>query len=109
MLAAKFILRGEKNFAKIKEGGKRVKLSDLGVSFIKRTGPSLFGFIVPNKISKIAVERNKIKRAMKDSVREALPEIKDGITAVFVAYPSARMRTSKELAEETKEAIKSLL
>ena len=48
---------------------------------------SRFGFIVSNKISKKAVERNKIKRRLRDIVRRSLSETKSGYDIIIEAKP----------------------
>lgn len=48
-----------------------------------------FGFVVSKKFSKKAVERNKIKRRLRELVRTKLAEIKKGIDMIIVVMPGA--------------------
>jgi len=102
MLAGKFILTGKKEFAKVKESGRLVQSESFGVSYIKTGSQLKFGFIVSNKISNSAVKRNKIKRALKDGVRDFLSEFKTGITLVFFAKPKATLLTRLQIINEVK-------
>jgi ribonuclease P protein component len=102
MLSHKFILSGENNFKRVKDLGEKIRSRSLGASFIneEKDYESKFGFIVSNKISNSAVERNRIKRAMKEAVRKSLPQVKTGLTLVFFANQSATKQNSLDIEEE---------
>lgn len=48
---------------------------------------SRFGFLVSQKVSKKAVERNKIKRLLRETVSQNFSKIKPGKDVVVVALP----------------------
>ena len=48
---------------------------------------SSFSAVVPKKISKKAVERNKIKRRIRESLRKKLSQIQPGFKGIFIALP----------------------
>jgi ribonuclease P protein component len=48
---------------------------------------SRFGFIVSKKFSKKAVERNKIRRRLREIIRKKLPKIKKPIDLVVIVNP----------------------
>lgn len=75
-------------FSLIKENGKLIKTPFfLMISrFRQDLNPTRFGFIVSTKVSKKAVERNRIKRALRDAVRILKPQIKNGYDILFIAY-----------------------
>lgn len=43
-----------------------------------------FGFVVSKKISKLAVERNRVKRLLAEGVRKNLNLVKEGTRGVFL-------------------------
>ncbi len=110
MLAHKFVLTGESNFARLKELGRTVQSKSFGTSFIKEgDSPSKFGFIVSNKISGSAVERNRIKRAMKEGVRKSLPLIAKGLSIVFFAKTLAVRSESQDIEAEVKIVLQKII
>jgi len=48
---------------------------------------SRFGFIVSKKFSKKAVERNKIKRRLREIIKKELPRIKKPIDVIIIINP----------------------
>ena len=64
-----------------------------------------FGFIVSQKVSKKAVLRNKIKRRLRDIVRQNIAKIRKGIDAALIALPGLE----KKNFSETKETLNTLL
>jgi len=111
MLPHRYSLAQEREFARVKKEGKTLQSESFGASFIYEGEniPSKFGFIVSNKISKLAVERNRIKRAMKQGVRRALGEIGFGLLAVFFAKPTAVKSTSQEITAEVQNVITKIV
>ena len=47
--------------------------------------PSLFAFVVPNKVKKTSVGRHLIKRGMSSMVEKLLITIKPGFSVIFLA------------------------
>ena len=111
MLPHRYSLAQEREFARVKKEGKTLQSESFGASFIYEGEniPSRFGFIVSNKISKLAVERNRIKRAMKEGVRRMLEKVDFGFLAVFFAKPTATKRTGEEITNEVKEVITKII
>lgn len=81
---------------------------NFGLSVLKRgdENVSRFGFIVSNKISGDAVQRNRIKRALKSAVKYSLTEMGTGIDVVFLAKPSSLRKPTDLLILETKNALR---
>lgn len=46
-----------------------------------------FGIVVSNKVAKKATVRNKLKRRIREVIRQFLPDLKTGFDVVVVAYP----------------------
>ena len=76
-----------------------------GVLDRKDNEPSLFGFVISTKISKLAVTRNKIKRILSETVRLNYENIKDGYDIVFLLKPVAVKKESRQLVSETEAAL----
>lgn len=66
---------------------------------------SLFSFSASKKVSKIAVERNKLRRRGYSSIQYLLSRVKPGFFCVFVYKPSAKKASFNDLREQ----IESLL
>lgn len=63
-----------------------------------------FGIIVSTKISKKAVNRNKIKRRIREIIRQA--DIETGFDIVVVAKPEIINKNYQEIKEEIEELLK---
>lgn len=107
MLAREHTLKGAKNFSEIEKNGKVFQSESFGVAFLKRedSGVSQFGFIVSNKVSPDAVNRNRIKRALSEAVRQSLQEIKKGNNIVFLVKQAATRNSTDGLMKEVKFAL----
>lgn len=109
MLAKKFRLTEQKDFKKIQEEGRVHQFNSFGVAMLEKDGEeaSRFGFIVSTKIAKDAVDRNRFKRAMSESVRMNSTDIKNGFDVVFLAKTSIVRVPTSEIMKEVKEALKT--
>lgn len=59
-----------------------------------------FGFVISKKISKRAVDRNKIKRRLAESIKKHLNDFEKGIRIVFLAKKEILNKNIKEIEEE---------
>ncbi|OGM56209.1 ribonuclease P protein component [Candidatus Woesebacteria bacterium RIFCSPHIGHO2_12_FULL_46_16] len=107
MLARQFTLRETKNFERVEAQGKMFQSESFGLGFFNRedSEPSRFGFIVSTKISKEAVQRNRIKRALSEAVRYEMAYLKPGHDAVFLAKGVSTKKSTDALMHEVKEAL----
>ncbi len=67
---------------------------------MKVSGPSRFGFVISKKIDKRAVVRNKIKRLLRQAVRERLEKIPEGFDIVLVVRPNIVGKSYEEISLE---------
>lgn len=89
MLPKENRLKKEKEFETVFKGGRAVKGSNIFLKYLANgTDKTKVGFVVSKKVSKLAVERNKIKRRMREVVRLKKKEIKEGLSIIFIALPS---------------------
>ena len=80
--------------------GKRLRTKHLDVRILAspRFHPRV-GFVVP-KYGRTAVNRNRIKRQLREIVRTSILAVLPPVDVVIKAYPSAYSATSSFLAEE---------
>jgi len=63
------------------------------------------GIVVSKKISKKAVERNKIKRLLSEAIRRNLGEVKEGYRMVFLSKKEILGKSLGEIEEEVRRVI----
>lgn len=98
-----------KPFEKVFKKGKNWQTSFLGLKALKlknSLSATRFGWVVGLKVSKKAVQRNKLRRQLKAVVYELLPEIKPGFDIIVLAKPSALNQNYAELKKEMIELLK---
>jgi len=107
MIARKYILQGEESFERVQNQGKLVQSESFGLSFFSRKDKkdSKFGFVVSTKISKEAVARNRIKRAMSESIRYLMTEVRPGYDVVLLAKQSALRASTDKIMREVRESL----
>ena len=108
MLAKKNRLTGSKDFKAVEKDGKVFQFSTFGLVILDRkdNSPSRFGFIVSTKIAKDAVDRNRIKRVLSETIRTSMVDLKDGLDVVFLAKTSILKFPTDKVMKEVKIAIK---
>lgn len=108
MLASANKLTGSKNFEKVKEEGGLFQRKWFGISILDRKDkkPSRFGFIVSKKIAKEAVQRNRVKRALREAVRYSLSRIKPGYDVVFLTKKSILKKSTDDIMNEVRYSLK---
>lgn len=100
MLPAQHRLAKTTDIATVQSRGRRFFTPFFVAKFLSRPKePTRFAFIVSTKVSKRAVDRNRIKRLMRQTVRLTLLDFKPGDYAVIVK-PSVIKLTSSELKTE---------
>ena len=106
MLDKKNRLVKKKDFENVFKDGKGVKQRFLYVKY-KKSGLALsrFGIVAGKNFSKKAVERNKIRRRIREILRQKMADIRQGFDMVVVVLPGAENNYDK-LEEEIIKLLK---
>lgn len=84
MLSKKYLIP-KKDFSKILKKAKNLNSNNLYIKFIpNHKDYSQFSVVVPKKVEKLAVKRNRIRRIIKSEIYLHLSEIRKGY--YFVVY-----------------------
>ena len=107
MLAQIYSLKGEKIINEILKKGQKKQSENFGVFFVdrKNTGLPKFAFVISKKISKLAVNRNRVKRAMGESVRRNVPRVPKGYDFVFLAKKNIVNKSTDEIMKEVQDVL----
>ena len=101
MLPKENRLKKEKEFEAVFKGGRTLKGKSVFLRYlINGTDKTRIGFVVSKKISKLAVERNKVKRRMREIIRLKKKDIKEGLSIVIISLPSIKGTTYQEMEED---------
>lgn len=94
----------------VKRDGKLFQRKFFGICVINRSdiSPSRFGFVVSTKISKFATIRNRIKRALRESVRYSLVNLNPGYDVVFLAKTVLTKVSTDEIMQEVQLSLRDL-
>ena len=65
-----------------------------------RSLPTRFAFVVSTKVSKKAVERNLLRRRLREIVRKDLSRLKSGLDILIIAKPQAKDLSFQALEQE---------
>ncbi|HEX9601272.1 MAG TPA: ribonuclease P protein component, partial [Mariniflexile sp.] len=97
-------------FDKVKSHGKLYQGKFFGISALNRNDnkPSRFGFIISAKISRKAVDRNKIKRLMTKAIRNVVVRIAGGNDIIFLAKRILNTGSETEVVEETHNSLRKV-
>lgn len=90
-----------KDFEEVKKKGRIYHFPIFGVLVLKTESKTKeFGLVISKKISKKAVERNKVKRLLAEAIRRNLNKINEGYRMVFLVKPTILGKKSEEIEEE---------
>lgn len=78
-------LTKEKDFENLFKNGQAFHSQLFNLKIVRnKLNNTRFGFIISKKVSKKAVERNKIKRRLREVIRKEIEQIKNGYDAVII-------------------------
>lgn len=108
MLKKENRLREKRAFQKVLKKGKLFQTKNLFLKLHEADNKDelKFGFIVSLKISKKAVKRNKLKRRMREILRQEIPKLKKGFWGIFLPKRSAIELDFWQLKKEIEEILK---
>lgn len=111
MLPHKFRL-SKKEFQQVLRQGRLISGRSLGVLTIKSSRPRddrprfpKAGLIVSKRLSKKAVERNRLKRRIRTGLQKVLPKVSPELNLVVLPNKRAMEATVQELESELKKII----
>ena len=109
MLAAVNTLTKQKDYEKVEKEGTLYQSANFGVCILDREDDdhTRFGFVISKKISKLATQRNRIKRAFRDAFRYNLNRIKKGYDVVVLAKPSLEKILVDDIMKEVDMFVKN--
>jgi ribonuclease P protein component len=110
MLASRYRLTGSENIEKVKNSGNLHQFDLFGIVIQKRKDkePSRFAFVISTKVSKLAVQRNRIKRALHEAVRQSITNVKKGNDVVFLTKKSIEKVPTDEIMHNTRKALREV-
>ena len=100
MLKKQNQLTKDKEFDNVFKNGKSSYDNIIGIKIITNNlDKSRFGILVSTKISKKAVERNRIKRQIREVIRLNLEAIKPGYDLIIITLVPILGKNSQEIAK----------
>ena len=110
MLATQFTLKKSKGYDLVLKEGEMHQRAYYGVCVLDRKDnkPTRFGVVVSKKVSKGAVQRNRIKRAITEAVRHEITNIGNGKDVIFLVKSIALRKTTDDIMKNVRETITSL-
>ena len=98
MLRAPHRLTKDKEFNYVFTKGRSSYDNILGVkTALNSLKSNRFGILVGVKISKKSVDRNKIKRQIREAIKKEFPSLKLGWDIVIIALPAIKDKTSQDI------------
>jgi ribonuclease P protein component len=91
-------LKKTKEFEEVFSKGKGFRQGGLFLKVKEGTeGGSRFGIVVSKKVSKQATARNRMRRLIREALRQEREQIKNGAEAVIVVLPEFKENDFKEV------------
>lgn len=107
MLPFSYCLKKNQEINIVSRHGKNITGGFIFLKFLNNHHTlNRFAFVVSLKISKKAVERNKIKRRMREIIQEEISQIKPGFDFLIIAKPGIINKNYKEIQDEIRSLFK---
>jgi len=110
MLPKENRLTDDYDFRRVKRLGKSYHCPFFKLSLAPRkiAGPSRFGFVISTKIDKRATVRNRIKRLLREAMRERLEKVPGGFDLVFIVRPKMVGKTHEEICAAVDQVLSKI-
>ena len=109
MLKKQNQLTKDKEFDNVFKNGRSSYDKIIGFKVIaNKLNDSRFGILVSTKISKKAVERNRLKRQIREIIRLDLNSIKSGYDFIIITLPPVLDKTYEEIEKSISNHFKKL-
>ncbi|MBJ7899756.1 MAG: ribonuclease P protein component [Cyanobacteria bacterium RI_101] len=104
-LPAPLRLKRRQDFQRVYQQGKRYRGACLLLRVLKEPGlaQSRFGISVSRKVSKRAVDRNRLKRRARGVILRLLPRLGGGFQVIIVVLPQAALYNSEHFLRELEQ------
>lgn len=111
MLASKYKLKTRIHFARTEIDGYLIQSKSFGLSYYLRSDSldPKFAVVVSTKISKKAVERNRIRRLFFQIIAKNIDKFKRGCDYIFLVKHYAASQTTDSLENEINNIITKVL
>ena len=107
MLPRKYKLKKDNDFKKVFNKGKYYQKDFIKIKFLENDLEiNRFGLVIGLKISKKAVQRNKIKRQLEEVIQLELEQMKKGIDIIILVQPEIIEKEYQEIKETLIELFK---
>jgi len=98
MLSREYKLKKENDFKKVFKNGKYYQQEFIRIKILKNDLEiDRFGFPIGLRISKKAVQRNKIKRRLEEIIRLKLNQMKSGFDIIILVNPEIIEKSYQEI------------
>ena len=106
MLGSKNRLSKNRDFRYIYRQGKNFASRTIAITYIKSRNPNelLIGFTASRKVAG-AVERNRIKRVMRENIRHMIDDITPGHRIIFTARVQANGSSYQKIGNDIKKLL----
>jgi ribonuclease P protein component len=97
-------------FQSVFRTGKKMHTDDLMCVVLKtKEVVSQFAFVVSTKVSKHAVDRNRMKRLLRESIHHLLPTIQPGYDIVFVAQKNFADKKESDIEDQVNKILSAII
>ena len=110
MLPKQHRLTKEKDFKRVINKGRSFFVKEFGIKSLRKkiTLPTRIGIIVPKKITKTIVKRNRLKRQLRHIFLGLIDNIAPGYDIIFFARPNFLELAFGEMEEKIESVLKKV-
>ncbi|MEK7203316.1 MAG: ribonuclease P protein component [Patescibacteria group bacterium] len=102
-------LTKDKDFDQVFKRGRSCYCQTIGLKIIaNKIGQNRLGIIISRKVSKKAVDRNKLKRRIKEIIRLLIDKLLVGYDILVITLPGAKEKTYQEISKILEQGLNKL-